>query len=151
DVRATGGVRFISAVNASTGAPTAGVGLAAGSGAWALLSDRASKVAITPLDGRDVLQRLISMPVSRWSYAAQGPGISHIGPMAQDFAAAFGVGEDAQYISTIDSEGVALAAIQGLDGLVQEQRATIDAQRQQIAAQGDRIATLEAGAPTGPG
>ena len=130
--------------------------LAAGSGAWASLSDRAAKVAITPLDARDVLRRLVSIPVSRWSYAAQGPGITHIGPMAQDFAAAFGVGEDAQYIDTIDSEGVALAAIQGLHQELLGRDATIETLRQQMATQGEQIAALQhvvaggSGPPEGP-
>src|SRR5439155_5617695 len=127
----------------SAGVATAGVHLPPGSGAWESLSDRAAKVAIQPLDGRDVLQRLVSLPVSRWSYAAQGQGITHIGPMAQDFAQAFGVGEDERHIATVDADGVALAAIQGLHALVQEQRATIDAQRRQLAAHGERIAALE--------
>jgi hypothetical protein len=34
--------------------------------------------------------------------------------MAQDFYAAFGVGEDNRHITTIDEEGVALAAIKAL-------------------------------------
>ena len=38
----------------------------------------------------------------------------HIGPMAQDFHSAFGLGLDNKHITTIDEGGVALAAIQGL-------------------------------------
>ena len=34
------------------------------------------------------------MPVSTWSYQAQGTGIRHLGPTAQDFRAAFGLGEN---------------------------------------------------------
>jgi hypothetical protein len=37
--------------------------------------------------------------------------VRHIGPMAQDFYAAFGVGEDDRHITSIDEDGVALAAI----------------------------------------
>jgi hypothetical protein len=48
-----------------------------------------------------------------WGYKAQAPAIRHLGPTAQDFRGAFGLGEDARHIDTIDSEGVALAAIQG--------------------------------------
>ena len=54
------------------------------------------------------------MPVSTWNYTSQDPSIRHIGPMAQDFYATFGVGEDERRISTIDADGVALAAIQAL-------------------------------------
>src|SRR5205085_530248 len=123
--RATGGFRFVTAVNATTGAPTAGAKLAAGSGSWSTLSDRSLKANFAAVDGRDVLQRLVSLPVSTWNYQAQGDGIRHMGPMAQDFKAAFGLGEDDRTISTVDEQGVALAAIQGLHAVVQEKDARI--------------------------
>jgi hypothetical protein len=64
--------------------------------------------------------------------------------MAQDFAAAFGVGEDDTHIATIDAEGVALAAIQGLYEIVQEREALAAAQQAENMALNQRIATLEA-------
>jgi len=112
--RTTGGARFISAIDPNTGAPTAGVELAAGGGSWSSLSDRASKRDFTAVDGTRLLARLNRVPITRWSYKSQKPSIRHLGPTAQDFRAAFGLGEDARHIDTIDSEGVALAAIQGL-------------------------------------
>lgn len=66
------------------------------------------------VDGRDFLERLMTVPVATWNYRSQHESVRHIGVMAQDFAAAFGVGEDATRISTVDADGVALAAIQGL-------------------------------------
>jgi len=63
--------------------------------------------------------------------------------MAQDFYAAFGVGEDDKHISTVDADGVALAAIQGLYQLVREKDAQITAQQEQIAALEAHIAALE--------
>jgi hypothetical protein len=66
------------------------------------------------MDVHDILARLATVPIQSWNYTAQDPAIRHIGPMAQDFYAAFGVGEDERYISTIDADGVALAAIQAL-------------------------------------
>ena len=62
-----------------------------------------------------MLDKVAELPVSTWSYKAQGPDIRHIGPMAQDFTAAFGVGEDDRHITSVDADGVALAAIKGLD------------------------------------
>lgn len=108
-VRSTGGVRFYTGAGTATGAT-----LAAGSGSWGSLSDRRSKTAITPLSGRAVLSKLVALPVSKWSYRAQGTKIRHAGPMAQDFYRTFGLGESRRYIDTVDSEGVALAAIKGL-------------------------------------
>jgi cell division protein FtsB len=61
--------------------------------------------------------------VQSWDYKAQ-PGEKHIGPMAQDFHAAFGLnGADDTHISTVDEGGVALAAIQGLNQKLEEQKA----------------------------
>jgi hypothetical protein len=60
-----------------------------------------------------------------WSYKAQDPTIRHIGPTAQEFKAAFQVGEDDRHISTVDADGVALAAIQGLYKVLKEKDAEI--------------------------
>jgi trimeric autotransporter adhesin len=117
-VRATGGVRFVSGMD-GFGNPNAGVVLAPGNGAWGSLSDRASKRAIKPASGRKVLRKLASVPVSTWSYRAQDRSIRHIGPMAQDFYRAFGVGEDRRHIDSVDADGVALAAIKGLSRKVE--------------------------------
>jgi hypothetical protein len=57
--------------------------------------------------------------------------------MAQDFQAAFALGESNTSIATVDADGVALAAIQGLYDLVQEQK-------ERIASQQKRIVKLEA-------
>jgi len=117
NVRATGGTQFVSACDCGTGGngnPTAGVKLASGSGSWASLSDRRSKVDLARVDDMGVLRRLARLPISEWSYKAQGPSIRHVGPMAQDFSRAFHLGESGRYIDTIDSEGVALAAIKAL-------------------------------------
>lgn len=112
--RTTGGARFVTAIDGTTGDPTAGVILAAGGGSWSSLSDRAAKRRFSPVDRASLLERLDRIPISRWSYKSQDPSIRHLGPTAQDFHAAFRLGEDDKHITTIDSEGVALAAIQGL-------------------------------------
>jgi hypothetical protein len=120
-VRASGGVRLVTAID-SIGNPLAGVRLSPGSGAWDSLSDSQSKAGIRPVDGNQVLERLMSLQVSTWNYRGQAASIRHIGPMAQDFYSAFQVGDDNHYISTVDEEGVALAAIQQVYRLVQQER-----------------------------
>jgi trimeric autotransporter adhesin len=117
--RATGGVFFVTAVNGA-GTATAGVQLLSGSGAWSTLSDRDSKANFASVDARWVMEKLAAIPISTWNYRAQDATVRHIGPMAQDFAAAFNVGEDDRHITTIDADGVSLAAIQGLYQIVQE-------------------------------
>jgi hypothetical protein len=115
--RASGGVRFVTATDPD-GMPTAGVRLAPGSGTWESLSDVNAKQGFAPVNGRQVLNAVLSLPISSWSYRAQDPAVRHIGPTAQDFYAAFQLGRNDGYISTIDEGGVALAAIQELYRLV---------------------------------
>lgn len=93
--------------------------------AWAPLSDRDAKTNILPVDSTAILQQVVAMPISTWNYITPGDSLRHIGPMAQDFYAAFGVGMDDKHISTIDADGVALAAIQGLYQVVQDKDAEI--------------------------
>ncbi len=107
-VRASGGVAIYS--NATL---TSGVKLAAGGGSWASLSDRTVKTGIRAIDERGVLAKVAALPVTEWTYRSE-PGVRHVGPMAQDFYAAFGLGEDDRHITTIDEDGVALAAIKAL-------------------------------------
>jgi hypothetical protein len=71
------------------------------------------KTDVMPLDDDAVLDKVAVLPVSEWSYTAER-GVRHVGPMAQDFYAAFGVGEDNRDITSIDEDGVALAAIKAL-------------------------------------
>jgi hypothetical protein len=44
----------------------------------------------------------------------ESDGVPHIGPMAQDFYAAFHIGADDRHIATIDEDGVALVAVKAL-------------------------------------
>lgn len=106
-------------------------------GSLAENSDAAAKTVHAPVDSVAVLESLSELPLSFWSYL-DDPEVRHIGPMAQDFSAAFGVGADETSISTIDRDGVAFAAIQGLNQLVRAQQAT-------IAALEQRVAQLESG------
>jgi trimeric autotransporter adhesin len=141
-VRSVGGVRFVSAVN-EAGTPTAGVQLAAGGGAWTTLSDRHSKENFEPVDAKAVLERVLALPVSRWNYKTQAKSVRHIGPTAQDFAAAFSVGESETGITTVDADGVALAAIQGLNLKLEETRQALKSREAENAELKDRLDRLE--------
>ena len=72
-----------------------------------------------------VLEKLAAVPISTWNWRTEDAGIRHMGPMAQDFRAAFGLGPDDKHITTIDADGVALAAIQGLHRAGQQKDARI--------------------------
>lgn len=99
----------------SNAALTTGVRVAPGANAWSSLSDVNSKEHFRDLDHDDVLAKIAAMPVREWNYKSQDAAIRHMGPTAQDFRAAFGLGEDPLRISTIDADGVALAAIRALE------------------------------------
>ncbi len=125
-VRSTGGAWFVSGVDGS-GNPNAGVKLAAGSGTWSSTSDRASKRDFKPVDTQAVLDKVAALPIETWSYIAEAGGVRHIGPVAQDFHAAFAVGPDAVSITSIDEGGVALAAIKGLNDRLASREAALRA------------------------
>ena len=134
--RSTGGARFVTAIDGS-GAATAGVTLAAGGGSWSSLCDVNSKENFEEVDLKDLLRRLSEIEISTWNYRAQDEDIRHIGPMAHDFYEAFGVGEDERRITSIDADGIALAAIQALNS-------ELTAKTQQLADQGKEIDELKA-------
>jgi len=109
NVYASGGTRIF-----SNSAATTGVTLAAGGGTWTMVSDRGAKENFEEVDPQSILDQVASIPITTWNYKTQDGSIRHMGPMAQDFFAAFGLGLGDTTIDTIDPDGVALAAIQGL-------------------------------------
>jgi hypothetical protein len=138
NIRAAGGTRIF-----SNSTVTTGVELLPGATAWSVLSDRALKENVTPVDGTEIVHRLSRIPLSTWNLTSQNPSIRHLGPMAQDFYAAFGLGEDERHISTLDADGVALAAIQGLYQMLQEKQAALATQQAEIERLALRLMTLE--------
>ena len=100
-------------------------------------SDRNSKRDIETVNVDDVLQRVASLPISTWSYKKDEPGTRHMGPMAQDFHAAFGLGDDERRIATIDTSGVALASIQALHLQIEALKAELANVRAELAASQD--------------
>jgi len=141
-IRATGGVRIVTSVSGN-GNPESGVTLSSGSGSWSTLSDRSVKANFSGVDINQILESIVSLPISEWSYTGEEANIRHIGPMAQDFYTAFGLGTDERHISNVDADGVALAPIQGLYRLIEERDYRIEIQDKQIATLDERIAALE--------
>jgi hypothetical protein len=105
-------------------------------GTFVSASDRSLKENLKPVDGRSVLEKVVALPLSEWNYK-QDPEARHIGPMAQDFRAAFDLGDDDKHIATVDADGVALAAIQGLNQKVEDQAKA-------LRERDERIGRLEA-------
>jgi hypothetical protein len=103
-----------------------------GGGGISNISDRNLKENFAPVDTQDILAQINKMPITTWNYKFDDTAVRHLGPMAQDFAAAFGVGHDDHHINTIDEGGVSLAGIQALYKLVEKQAQQIKVLQQQI-------------------
>jgi hypothetical protein len=100
------------------------------------ISDAALKENRGPVDAKEVLDHLLSVPIETWNYIGDSDRNRHMGPMAQDFFAAYGLGVDDR-LNAIDVQGVALASIQALHEIVEEDAA-------QIVELEARLAELEA-------
>ena len=108
-------------------------------------SDRNAKENFIPVDNEAVLAKVAALPMARWNYKRDAKTIQHIGPMAQDFQAAFGLdGPDDKHISVVDEGGVALAAIQGLNQKLEEKESTIQEQAAEISALQAKAAEVDA-------
>jgi hypothetical protein len=131
-VSAGGGVRFITGSTDVTY-------IAANSAGWSTTSSRAVKTNIDPVDPAEALAGVEEMEVATWEYTdddGEGAGTTHIGPMAEEFHDAFDVGASDEHINSINADGVAFAAIQGLS-------AKLDEREERIESQADRINELE--------
>jgi hypothetical protein len=116
-------------------------------GVWVNGSSSATtKTDFASVDTEVVLDRVVAMPVTTWRYREGEAGVRHIGPMAEDFHAAFGVGYGPHTIADLDARGVALAAIQGLNAKLERRVAERDAriaeQSRELARLRDAVETL---------
>jgi hypothetical protein len=100
-------------------------------------SDVTRKHEFGAVDAEGVLERVLELPLTTWSYRDDAPGVRHLGPMAQDFHAAFGLGASDKGLSPRDVASVALAAVQGLHQQVE----TLERQNGELL---ERLAALEA-------
>jgi trimeric autotransporter adhesin len=139
--RTTGGFRIFTNV-----ALTNGCSLVANGINWACTSSRLEKENFAEVDGEDVLRRLREVPVTSWNGIAEGPQVRHIGPMAQDWHAAFALNDDPLTIHQGDLAGVSLVAVQALDGRTERQEERIRALEAENAALREWVEALSAGA-----
>ena len=135
--RAAGGYRLFSDTNLTLGAQ-----LAPNATAWAAISDRNAKENFAPIDTAAILDQVAQLPLSAWTYKQDPEQRRYIGPMAQDFHAAFGLGNDTT-INTLDTDGVALAAIQALAVADRVQCSGFRDQQEQIKSLEAENATLK--------
>lgn len=142
--RASGGVVFLTGTAASptsyaTG--SAGVALLPGATAWSTVSDRNAKKNFEQVDTVALLDKLADVPIQQWNYKwEKDSDVPNIGPMAQDFKHAFYPGRDDKSISTLEFDGVELAAIQGLNQKLEAQAKEKDAEITDLKQQNDQLA-----------
>jgi hypothetical protein len=120
-VRAAGGFRFRS--NATL---TNGCNIAAGGASITCASSRFLKENFNTVDGEELLLRLRTLPVSTWNYVDEGRQTRHLGPFAEDFHAAFGLGDDPRGIGHLDIDGVNLAGVKALEVRTSELRRQLE-------------------------
>ena len=141
-VRAAGGFRFRTSATLSTGCD-----LPAGSGAFVCSSSRTLKDRFGAVDGEELLGRIRGVPVSTWSYIGEQRGVRHLGPFAEDFRAAFGLGVDDRSIGLLDIDGVNFAAVKALEARTAELRvkaAQVDRLTAEVATLRERQAATDA-------
>ena len=126
-------------------------------GVWTSVSDRNVKEDFTSITPGEVLAKVATLPIAQWKYKVEPDGIKHIGPVAQDFHAAFGLGDNERAIGSVDETGVALAAIQGLNQKLEEQKeqnAKLEAEnaafKKELISQAARLSRLEQAAAASP-
>ncbi len=110
-------------------------------GTWTNSSSASLKQGFAAVASTDILQRLLQLPIMTWEYRASQEG-RHLGPTAEDFHRLFGLAGDGRAIATVDADGVALAAIQGLNAKLERENASLRSALEDLSA---RLARLESG------
>jgi trimeric autotransporter adhesin len=139
--RATGGFRFRTNLGGTTGC-----NLPAGSGVFNCTSSRSTKENFAAVDGEELLMSLRQVPVTTWNYVAEGAQARHIGPMAEDFHATFGLGTGNTSIGLQDLAGISLAAVKALEertAQLQAKAAEVDELRARLLSLEERLQQLE--------
>jgi hypothetical protein len=95
-------------------------------GYWQISCARALKNNIVPLDENEMLQKISELDVSRWNYKAEGPSVTHIGPVAEDFYRLFKTGWSEKELPPTESAGVSLAGVKALSAKLNAQQSRID-------------------------
>lgn len=159
--RTSGGFRIFSSSNLSTGVTlqsgasvsnwgqanavisTSTGAMLTTSGVWQNASDVNRKHLFEPVVSEEILQKLAGLEIQRWSYLVDDAKIKHIGPTAQDFQAAFGLGNDNLSIGTVDADGVALVAVQALEARTRKQATQLEKLESENKELRDRLDKLE--------
>jgi len=94
-------------------------------------SSRKLKKNFEQINTAEILDKIANLSIEKWVYKHRDDEL-HIGPIAEEFYETFGLGASSEQISTIDSDGIALAAIQALKSENDELRQLISALQAQV-------------------
>lgn len=108
--------------------------------AWTTISDRRAKKNFKPVDCETVLDKLAEIPIQQWNYKwEKDTDVPNIGPMAQDFKHAFYPGREDTGITTLEFDGVELAAIEGLNQKLEKEDKEKNAEIQELKQQNQQL------------
>ncbi len=100
---------------------------------WTNASSRSLKSGFAAINPLAMLGKLVALPITSWIYKGSAEG-THVGPIAEDFKSAFGPSGDGKSISTVDADGVALVAIQGLNLKLERENVALKARLDALEA-----------------
>ena len=147
-IRYNGGIRMRVSAAANGNTPGAGgnVGcdLTVAVPSWTCGSSRTIKENFLAVDGEDVLLRLRTLPITTWSMIGGGGGVRHMGPVAEDFYRAYGLGLGETTIGLSDIDGVSLAAAKALEARTSQLQQQLTARDAEVARLRDEVAELRA-------
>ena len=135
-IRYNGGIRLRVSTAANGNTPGAGgnVGcdLTVAVPSWTCASSRTLKENYLTVDGEDVLARVRALPITTWSMIGGDRSVRHLGPVAEDFYHAFGLGIGETTIGLGDIDGVSLAGVKALEARTAALRAEVDARTTEL-------------------
>ncbi|MFF1868784.1 tail fiber domain-containing protein [Streptomyces sp. CB03911] len=103
-----------------------------------------SVAQVGAVNGYTVLETVAALPISTWRYLWEPEDVRHLGPMAQDWHAAFRFNQDDTVIPVVDGLGVALVCVQALHRRVEELTAEVGRLRDGAGANGPVAAAAAA-------
>nr|WP_246172679.1 tail fiber domain-containing protein [Marinicella rhabdoformis] len=112
-------------------------------GALTQNSDVNTKENIQLVNTSEVLNKVMSLPISVWNYKFDDDSVKHLGPMAQDFFEQFNLGHTETKIATIDTSGVALASIKELGTQLADKEKQINSLKEENQILNDRLTAIE--------
>ena len=152
-IRYNGGIRLRVSTAANGNTPGAGgnVGcdLTVLVPSWTCASSRTLKENFLPVDGEDVLARVRGIPVTTWNMIGDADhpnaaSVRHLGPVAEDFYHAFGLGLGETTIGLGDIDGVNLAAVKALEARTTRLQQQLDQRNAEVLQLRGELSELRA-------